>query len=186
MCCFFWCYLLSISNKLFSNIHCQSLLQLLLFEIPKGSLGLIFAVKSQIMRRQTQRCVQSSNKWTSKDSAFQLQQAFLPIKWLILQEFTVLVSFYNLWCIWGLKTQTATKVWMQKDSVEGTDKHSWALWSVSDSERETGHRERNLHWQANHEVLKPWGEFGIVFSRLLKGKMLFCKQCWSFKTGLPK
>lgn len=44
-------YYLFQTKCLFSNIHCQSLLQLLLFEIPKGSLGLIFAVRTQIMRR---------------------------------------------------------------------------------------------------------------------------------------
>lgn len=80
-------YYLFQTKCLFSNVCCQSLLQLLLFQIPKGSLGLIFAVRTQIMRRQTWRCVQSSNKWTSKDSAFQLQQALMPIKWLILEEF---------------------------------------------------------------------------------------------------
>lgn len=156
-------YYLFQTKCLFLNVHCQSLLQLFLFEIPKGSLGLIFAVRTQIMRTRTWRCVQSSNKWTSKDSAFQLQQAFMPIKWLILQEFKhCSILIFNLGCILGLKTQAATKVWKQWDSVKGFNKSScWAPRSASDSERKADHNEGNCQWQA---VRHPchWGRLGLI------------------------
>lgn len=181
-------YYLFQTKCLFLNVHCQSLLQLFLFEIPKGSLGLIFAVRTQIMRTRTWRCVQSSNKWTSKDSASQLQQAFMPIKWLILQEFKhCSILIFNLGCILGLKTQAATKVWKQWNSVRGFNKsRCWALRSAFDSERESDHSEGNCQWQANHETSLSLGKTGIDFRGALEGKMLFCKQCCSFETGLKK
>lgn len=77
--------------------------------IPKESLGLIFAVSTQIMRMQTWQCVQSNNKWTTKDAPASIhayKMANLAGIWVLFYSILQLrmhIVILNPRCYWSLK-----------------------------------------------------------------------------------